>query len=81
MRIIKMPDESINRYGYDIITEIIQPPMGKITHCGKVTRLVDRKKNINIPVSQFSESWGESRNDAYEKMRITVETWIAKQEP
>jgi hypothetical protein len=73
-------EQPTKRYGYSIHTNQLIRPMGAITHIAKVTRMVDRQRQADIPADQFGEAWGQDEDDARRKMKGTVEAWIAAQE-
>jgi hypothetical protein len=69
-----------DRYGYSVHTKKLVRPMGRTTHIGKVTRIVDRQYGVDLRPDDFGESWGDSEQEAREKMHKIVADWIAAQQ-
>jgi len=70
------------RYDYEVFTEKLDPPIGGLRRYAAtviLTRLHDNRPSERIAVDGLGEMWGNTEQEAYQKMRQAVEDWISQQ--
>lgn len=72
----------MKRYDYEILTEKLNPPIGGLRrYAAKVilSKLEDNNQSQRVIVEGLGEVWGNTEQEAYQKMQQAVEDWIARQ--
>jgi hypothetical protein len=69
-------------YDYIITVEMLIPPMGKLNYFAKVSHFYQRGGTNHGPFdNEFGETWGDSEEDARQKMIEKLTDWINRHPP